>query len=87
MAERKVLNVSSQFKTTSTRIRFHAKTETFLFVFAFRPHANAFESLFESLRFHRKWRLSKTSLKVETFESGDFRKRCVVVWTGENGDF
>ena len=42
-------------KATSTRIRFHAKTETFLFVFAFRPHANAysvktetFENGFES---------------------------------------
>ena len=38
-------------------------------------------------RFHRKRRLSKTGLKVETFENGDFRKRCVVVWTGENRDF
>ena len=50
--------------------------------------------------FMRKWRLfcsfspsvhtqtliQKTGLKVETFENGDFRKRCVVVWTGENGD-
>ena len=44
-------------------------------------------SVFESLRFHRKRRLSKTGLKVETFENGDFRKRCVVVWTGENRDF
>ena len=43
--------------------------------------------VFESLRFHRKRRLSKTGLKVETFENGDFRKRCVVVWTGENGEF
>ena len=44
-------------------------------------------SVFESLRFHRKRRLSRTGLKVETFENGDFRKRCVVVWTGENRDF
>ena len=54
-------------------------------------------SVFESLRFHRKRRLFENG-----FESGDFRKwrlsktlrcrvdgrkRCAVVWTGENGDF
>ena len=50
------------------RIRFHAKTETFLFVFAFRPHANAYSafskvSVFTENVFRkrvRKWRLSKT---------------------------
>ena len=74
----------------STRIRFHAKTETFRIVFAFRSHANAYSafskvSVFtENGDFRKrvwKWRLSKTGLKVETFEngleSGDFRKR---VW-------
>ena len=44
-------------------------------------------SVFESLCFHRKRRLSKTGSKVETFENGDFRKRCVVVWMGKNRDF
>ena len=44
-------------------------------------------SIFKSLCFHRKRRLSKTGSKVETFENGDFRKRCVVVWMGKNRDF
>ena len=47
-------------KATSTRIRFHAKTETFLFVFAFRPHANAYSAF------------SKVSVFTR---NGDFRKR------------
>ena len=39
----------------------------------------------------QRFRKSPFSPETETFEngfeSGDFRKRCVVVWTGENGDF
>ena len=47
-------------EATFTRIRFHAKTETSLFVFAFRPHANAYSAF----------------SKVSVFTgNGDFRKR------------
>ena len=35
----------------------------------------------------RKSPFSPKTFFENGFESGDFRKRCVVVWTGENGDF
>ena len=79
-------------KATTTRIRFHAKTKTFLFVFAFRPHANAYSafskvSVFTGNGDFRKrvwkWRLSKTetyentALSCGTGENGDLWKRCL----------
>ena len=77
-------------KATCTRIRFHAKTETFLFVFAFRPHANAYSafskvSVFTGNGDFRKrvwkWRLSKT----ETFENAALSCGRAKTETFENG--